>query len=113
LVTDNAAFLGSANFTEKGILVRTEMSVSFSEQDKVEELKNWFQSLWTTATDFTEKQLFDFVKQNDNINPQPKIIGLKTPFTKQKRKSNLVPLDTFFKVDLIHFLRSTRTTKLN
>ena len=99
LVTDNSAFLGSANFTDKGICVRTEMSVSFSEQDKVEELKNWFQSLWTVATNFTQKQLFDFVKQNVDVNPQPKISGLKGTFTKQKRKSNLVPLDTFLKTE--------------
>lgn len=117
LITDNSAFLGSANFTDKGILVRTEMSVSFSEQDKVEELKNWFKSLWTSGTDFTQKQLFDFVKQNENVNPQPKISRLKTPFTKQKRKSNLVPLDTFLKTDkdyeteLIKAIKKTKKDK--
>jgi phosphatidylserine/phosphatidylglycerophosphate/cardiolipin synthase-like enzyme len=79
LVTDNSAFLGSANFTENGILVRTEMSVSFSEQEKVEELKSWFQSLWTVASDFSHKQLFEFVKQNEKINPHPKISRLKSP----------------------------------
>lgn len=99
LVTDKSGFLGSANFTDKGILVRTEMSVSFSEQEKVEELKNWFQSLWTVATDFTQKQLLDFVKQNENVNPLPKISGQKNPFIKQNRKSTLVPLDTFFKTE--------------
>jgi phosphatidylserine/phosphatidylglycerophosphate/cardiolipin synthase-like enzyme len=45
LITDTSAFLGSANFTEKGIQIRTEMSISFSETEKVEELKKWFNLL--------------------------------------------------------------------
>lgn len=118
LVTDNSAFLGSANFTDKGILERTEMSVSFTEQEKVEELKNWFQSLWTSATDFTQKQLFDFVKQNESKNLQPKISRLKSPFSKQKRKSSLVPLDTYLKTDndyeteLIKAIKKTKKDKI-
>ena len=117
LITDNSAFLVSANFTDKGILLRTEMSVSFSEQDKVEELKNWFKSLWTSGTDFTQKQLFDFVKPNENVNPHLKISRLKTPFTKQKRKSNLVQLDTILKTDkdyeteLIKAIKKTKKDK--
>ncbi|HMM52865.1 MAG TPA: phospholipase D-like domain-containing protein [Burkholderiaceae bacterium] len=117
LVTDNSAFLGSANFTDNGILVRTEMSVSFSEQDKVEELKNWFKSLWTKATDFTQKQLYDFVNQNKNVIPQPKIKRLKNPQLKRKRKSTLVPLDTFlmtnrdYETELIKAIRKTKKDK--
>ena len=118
LVTDNSAFLGSANFTDKGILVRTEMSVSFSEQEKVEELKNWFQSLWADANHFTKEQLFDFVKRNENIKPQSKISGLKISFAKQKRKSSLVPLETFLKTDkdyeleLIKAIKKTKKDKI-
>lgn len=117
MLTDNSAFIGSANFTTKGILERTEMSVSFSEQEKVEELKNWFQSLWAGAFDFTQKQLLDFVKQNENIYPQPNINRLKSPFSKQKRKSNLVPLDTFLKTEkdyeaeLIKAIKKTKKDK--
>ena len=74
--------------------------------------------MWTIATDFTQKQLFDFVKQNENVNPQPKINGLKTPFTRQKRKSNLVPLDTFLKtekdyeLELIKAIKKTKKDKV-
>lgn len=118
LLTDSSAFVGSANFTDKGILERTEMSVSFSEQDKVEELKKWFQSLWIGAIDFTQTQLLDFVKQNENISPQPKISKLKYSFAKQKRKSNLVPLDTLLKTEidyeteLIKAIKKTKKDKI-
>lgn len=114
LITDNSAFLGSANFTDNGILVRTEMSVSFSEQEKVDELKNWFQSLWSIAIDFTQKQLYDFIIQNENAKPQPKIKKLKSPFPNQKRKSTLVPLDSFPKTDKdyeIELIKAIKETK--
>lgn len=118
LITDNSAFLGSANFTENGILVRTEMSVSISEQEKVDELKNWFQSLWSIAIDFNQKQLYDFIIQNENAKPQPKIKKLKSPFPNQKRKSTLVPLDSFLKTDkdyeteLIKAIKKTKKDKI-
>lgn len=99
LVTDNSAFVGSANFTQKGILERTEMSVSFSEIGKVTELKEWFNSLWAISTDYTEKQLFEFVKRNEDVLTQPKIAGLKPQFGYQKNKTLLVPIDTFLKTD--------------
>jgi len=111
LVTENSAFLGSANFTENGICVRTEMSVSFSEQEKVEELKNWFQSLWRVASSFTKNQLIDFVKRNENINLQPKISKLNAFLPKQKRKWNLAPLDTFFKTEKDYELELIKAIK--
>lgn len=118
LITDNAAFLGSANFTQKGILERTEMSVSFSETDKVNELKEWFNSLLEISTNYTKKQLFDFVNKNENIIVQPKIAGLKIPFEHNKRKTILVPLDTFlktdedFEADLIQGIKQTKKDKV-
>jgi len=95
MVTENSAFLGSANFTEKGILTRTEMSVSFSEADKVKELKDWFNSLWKEATNFTKKQLAEFVMNNENIIIQPRITRLESSYSLSKRKSILVPLENF------------------
>ena len=117
LITENYGFLGSANFTDKGIRERTEMSVSFSDKEKVNELRNWFQSLWINSEDFSEKELSDFVMKNENVNPKPKIKTFKTTRKNQKRKSALIPIETYFKTDkdyeqeLIKAIRKTEQTK--
>ncbi|MFJ1490656.1 phospholipase D-like domain-containing protein [Capnocytophaga canis] len=99
LISEHSAFLGSANFTDKGICQRTEMSVSFSEQEKVQEIKSWFESLWEKAINFTEQQLYDFVKKNENTNPKPRIKKLKSPSKKIMKRASLVDIGTFFKTD--------------
>lgn len=43
-------FLGSANFTDKGILGRAELSILISEQASVDEAIAWFDALWDTAS---------------------------------------------------------------
>lgn len=99
LISEHSAFLGSANFTDKGICQRTEMSVSFSEVEKVQEIKSWFESLWELATNFTEEQLSDFVKKNENTNSKPRIKKLKSPSKKVMKRASLVDIGTFFKTD--------------
>lgn len=117
LITDNCGFLGSANFTENGIQKRTEMSVSFSEKEKVEELRNWFQTVWINSEDFSKKEITEFINKNENINPKPKIKNFKLTQKNKKRKSGLVPIETDFKTDkdyeqeLIKAIRKTKQTK--
>lgn len=47
IITDGSAIVGSANLTEKGVAGRTEMAVRFNGTEKVNELKEWFESLWS------------------------------------------------------------------
>lgn len=42
-------FMGSANFTERGILGRAELSILIPEAEQVREAKAWFDSLWDVA----------------------------------------------------------------
>lgn len=49
-IGNNKLFLGSANFTEKGILGRAELSILVSEADTVSEGIAWFDELWEAAS---------------------------------------------------------------
>lgn len=49
-IGNNHLFVGSANFTEKGILGRTEMSVLIDDPATVSESIDWFNSIWVSAT---------------------------------------------------------------
>lgn len=73
MLTDCSAYIGSSNFTNKGILERTEMSISLSEQKLVEELRNWFQSMWNDAIKIPKDNIYDFIIKNENVDSNPKI----------------------------------------
>jgi len=47
IISDDCALIGSANFTRKGLTGRTEMSVVIDEQDQVDELKEWYERVWS------------------------------------------------------------------
>ncbi|MGE5457359.1 MAG: phospholipase D-like domain-containing protein [Methanococcaceae archaeon] len=47
IITDNSAFIGSANLTEKGITKRVEMSVLIEEKEQVDKVQKWFWDLWS------------------------------------------------------------------
>ena len=44
---NDQALIGSANFTTKGLTGRTEMSVLLDEQETIDELTDWFETVWT------------------------------------------------------------------
>ena len=46
IVSDDNAFIGSSNFTNKGIKERGEMAVLIEEKKQVVELQKWFCDLW-------------------------------------------------------------------
>jgi len=50
VISEDSAILGSANLTEKGVTGRREMGVQFEEDDLIEELQNWFLSLWSKSS---------------------------------------------------------------
>jgi hypothetical protein len=47
VIGDDRALIGSANFTTKGLTDRTEMSVLLDEEDTIEELTEWFETVWS------------------------------------------------------------------
>jgi hypothetical protein len=47
VIGDDRALIGSANFTTKGLTGRTEMSILFDDPDIVNELTDWFESVWS------------------------------------------------------------------
>ena len=49
-IGNNLLFLGSANFTEKGVLGRDELSILIDDKKLVNESLSWFHDLWNTAS---------------------------------------------------------------
>lgn len=49
-IGNNLLFLGSANFTDKGVLGRDELSVLIDDQETVQESLDWFNVLWNSAS---------------------------------------------------------------
>lgn len=47
VIGNGQALIGSANFTTKGLTKRTEMSVLVDEQKVVDELRGWYELLWS------------------------------------------------------------------
>lgn len=88
LITDNHAFLGSANLTESGICERIEMSVSFDEPEKIKELKEWFGSLWNFGIKPEQQQIEKFIKENTFIQ-QKKVSIIKSHKTPKATLANL------------------------
>lgn len=60
IVAGDNALVGSANFTEKGITRRIEVSVLFGREEQARELREWFDTLWlqTTPVDIVEMQAY-------------------------------------------------------
>lgn len=61
IVTDSMAFMGSSNFTIKGITRRVEMSVLIEEKEQIDELKKWFRGLWDESKCVEHQELDQYV----------------------------------------------------
>lgn len=57
LLAGNRALTGSANFTEKGITGRVEVSVLFEDCEQVSELRAWYELLWDRTQPVEEGDL--------------------------------------------------------
>ncbi len=60
ILTNQHALVGSANFTISGLTRRTEMMVSLSDPNVVEELRAWYYDLWESCSQCDEKVVVDF-----------------------------------------------------
>jgi hypothetical protein len=57
MIAGQRALVGSANFTNMGITGRFEMSVLFEKEPQVEELSEWFDSLWAQSQPIDTEEL--------------------------------------------------------
>ncbi len=81
ILAGDKALLGSANFTEKGITGRTEVSVIFEAEPQVEELQKWFESLWlqSSAMQLSEIATYiDSLPSQGNAEGSSALIGLSS-----------------------------------
>ena len=63
LLAPDKALLGSANFTNKGIKEKIEISVVFNDPNKIEELDEWFNLLWEETNSISMENLSNFIKK--------------------------------------------------
>lgn len=62
-------------------------------------MKVWFLTLWNNSESFSEKEITDFINQNDNISAKLLLKPLKSKKVKHKIKTKLIPLATKLKAD--------------
>jgi len=67
---NDQALIGSANFTTKGLTGRTEMSVLIDEQDMVDELTDWFETVWSVYNPPEIDRVKTYVETTDDA-PSP------------------------------------------
>lgn len=93
IVTDNKAFIGSSNFTVKGITGRVEMSVLIEEKEQVGELQKWFYDLWTESVSVYPQELDRYVSSILSL-PSPDLNKPETSLTSNAPaiKANLVDI---------------------
>jgi hypothetical protein len=92
VITNDYAFLGSANLTDKGICKRIEMSVSLDEPEKIRELSDWFNSLWERGSKPERENLEKFIRENPVIQ-QNKTAFIDGSTSDAIIKSRLINLD--------------------
>ena len=72
VIGDGKALVGSANLTEKGLTRRTEMAVLLDDEEMVDELREWFQTLWSLY-DSPEVRQVEKYMQSADATPAPAI----------------------------------------
>jgi len=60
-VAGDRAFVGSANFTRKGLAGRDELAVTLDEPELVDELRGWFGELWSISSPAELDDLDEFI----------------------------------------------------
>jgi len=66
IITDEGALVGSANFTRKGLAGRDELAVSLNESESVDELRDWFDELWSNSSPATLDELDEFISTSQS-----------------------------------------------
>jgi phospholipase D-like protein len=90
IVSGEHAFVGSANFTEKGLTRRVEVSVLFEQEEQVEELRRWFDSIWlqTSPVDVDEMEEYVNSLPISQIEMPRSVITSKAPKVKARLVSS-------------------------
>lgn len=86
IVAGEHALAGSANFTEKGITKRIELSVLFSEEEQVEELRQWFDALWLQTTSVDAVELSAYSHALPDVRVESSLVSLTSNAPKVKAK---------------------------
>lgn len=61
VIGTRAAYVGSANLTQRGILARTELGVSLAQPELLAELRQWFDGIWTDADPLQAHELVELL----------------------------------------------------
>lgn len=70
VISNSRALIGSANFTTKGLTGRTEMSVLINEKDKLDELTQWYEKLWSIYQPPDTEKIEEYIKTSSST-PSP------------------------------------------
>lgn len=62
IATSDKALIGSANFTDRGIKERHEMSVLIEHEPEIDELCDWFKCLWSQSSPISIAELSGFIR---------------------------------------------------
>lgn len=73
IIGDTLAMMGSANFTNHGILGRTEMGILIDDPDMVAEIGAWFEELWSRTTTPLVDETSAYVQWLDDEAKRPPI----------------------------------------
>jgi hypothetical protein len=70
VIGDDRALVGSANFTTKGLTDRTEMFVLLDEEDTIEELTEWFETVWSIYNPPETERVQEYIETTSST-PSP------------------------------------------
>lgn len=121
IVSDTTALVGSANFTDKGITSRVEMSVLFEQEPQVSALREWFDTLWQQSASVAPDELQQYIvaiqplsslqdkKEQRLTSHGPSIRSKLKPVTSHKKPQIPAFHDDMVFQNLVKRIRSTAT----
>lgn len=74
IISEDAVLMGSANFTDSGIMRNNELSVLFSDKEKVEELNDWFMAWWNKTVEVDVEMLKAILASMDYSKNTSKVV---------------------------------------
>lgn len=84
IITDEALFLGSSNFTDNGIFRKNEMSILITDTTNIQEANKWFDAWWNVSTFPNENELKGLIDSNQQIVQEEKLVEIKSKAPKIK-----------------------------
>ncbi len=74
IFSDEKCLIGSANFTEKGIFKRSEMSILFEDIEKMREIADWYDGLWNKSYEIRYEEAYQYLSNLPKIESVPSAI---------------------------------------